>query len=300
MSLGLFDQRLPSGIVLSCRATGAVDAPRRIVFLHGFPEGAFVWDALMHALAPRARCVAPNQRGYERSSAPAGVPAYRAKHLVGDIAALIDVLGAPIDLLVAHDWGGAVAWGLAATRPELLRRLVIVNAPHAGTFLRELRSNPAQCAASAYMSDLIRPDAAGRLTADDFAALWAVFAPNGTPAWMTPALRDAYRRVWSHGLDPALNWYRASPLRPGAVGDTALATLNLPVELLRVQVPTTVLWGEADRALLPGLLDGLDAWVPRLEIHRVREASHWIVHEQPHWLRQRLTDVLDRLDREQR
>jgi pimeloyl-ACP methyl ester carboxylesterase len=295
VSLRLFDQRLSSGVTLSCRAAGAADAARRIVFLHGFPEGAFVWDGLMQALAPRAHCVAPNQRGYERSTAPAQVQDYRAKHLVGDIAALIEQLGAPIDLLVAHDWGGGVAWNLAALRPELLRRLVIINAPHPGAMLRELRDNPAQREASAYMNQLVLPGAAARLADDDFAALWRVFARSGEPAWLTPAVREAYRRVWRHGLDGALNWYRASPLRPPADGADALATLTLPPSVLHVNVPTTVLWGMADRALLPGLLDGLDQWVPRLQVHLRSDASHWIVHEQPRWLVSRLDEVLDHL-----
>ena len=290
MSLGLFDQRLPNGITLSCRATGAADAPRRIVFVHGFPEGAFVWDDLM-----RAQCVAPNLRGYERSSAPSTLPSYRAKFLVEDLGSLIEQLGAPVDLLVAHDWGGGVAWNLAALRPALMRHLVIINSPHPGALLRELRDNPAQRAASAYMNDLVLPDAAARLAQDDYAALWAVFTRFGSPAWLTPAVRDAYRRVWSHGLDGALNYYRASPLRPPLEGHATLATLMLPESVLRVRVPTTVLWGEADHALLPGLLDGLDRWVLRLRVHRNPTASHWIVHEQPHWVLARLNEVLDSL-----
>ena len=134
MTITLFDQPLPHGITLSCRAAGATDAPRRAVFLHGFPEAAFVWDEVMAALvaaAPDLRCVAPNLRGYERSSAPADLAAYRAKHLVADLSALIAATaadGATIDLLVAHDWGGGVAWNFAALLPQRVRRLVIINA----------------------------------------------------------------------------------------------------------------------------------------------------------------------------
>ena len=87
------------------------------MLLHGFPEAAFVWDDVMAALAGSAICLAPNLRGYERSTAPAGVEAYRPRHLVADLAALITQWGAPLDLLVAHDWGGAVAWNLAAQQP---------------------------------------------------------------------------------------------------------------------------------------------------------------------------------------
>jgi pimeloyl-ACP methyl ester carboxylesterase len=297
MALTLFDQALPHGVTLSCRADGPADAPRRAIFLHGFPEAAFVWDGLMAALAPQLRCVAPNLRGYGRSSAPAGVAAYRAKHLVADLAALIEaVTGAPdrpIDLLVAHDWGGGVAWNLAALAPQRVRQLVIINSPHPGALLRELRDSAEQQAASAYMLDLVRPDAAARLAADDFAGLWAILGRFGAAGWLTPALRQQYREVWSQGLDGALNYYRASPLRPPASAhDQALRALVLPPSVVNVGVPTTVLWGDDDPALRPGLLDGLADWVPGVRIHRRAGASHWIVHEQPGWVLERLRALL--------
>ena len=120
MTITLFDQPLATGVSLACRSAGVAAAPRRAVFLHGFPEAAFAWDDVMQALVahdPGLYCVAPNQRGYAGSSAPAEVSAYRAKHLVADLAALLDQVagpGEPIDLLVAHDWGGGVAWRHAA------------------------------------------------------------------------------------------------------------------------------------------------------------------------------------------
>jgi epoxide hydrolase 4 len=275
-----FDAVLPHGITLSCRASGHETAPR-VMLLHGFPEGAFIWDGVMQRLDSQARCVAPNLRGYERSSAPADVPAYRARHLVADIAALIEQQGAPIDLLVAHDWGGAVAWGLAAQAPSLLRRLLIINSPHPATFLRELRRNPAQQAASAYMNFLCRDDAAALLAEKDFARLWPFFERMGGAVWLTEPLREQYRAQWRRGLQGALNYYRASPLRPAQAADDALHAVELPAATVNVQVPTTVLWGEADTALLPSLLDGLDAYVPELEVQRVSDASHWLIHEQP-------------------
>jgi pimeloyl-ACP methyl ester carboxylesterase len=275
-----FAQALPHGITLSCRAAGPRGAPT-VLLLHGFPEAAFVWDEVMRALAPRVRCVAPNQRGYERSSAPAEVSAYRVKHLVADVVALIESLGAPLPLLVAHDWGGAVAWNLAAQRPELLRRLLIINAPHPATFLRELRDNPLQQQASAYMNVLARPEAAARLAEDDFRRLWPFFTVMGDAAWLDDALRERYRASWRQGLAGPVSWYAASPLRPPTGPDDPVLTLTLPDAMVTSRVPTTVLWGEADTALLPGLLDGLGRWVPSLELLRVPTASHWIVHEQP-------------------
>ena len=275
-----FDQPLPHGITLSCRAAGPRGAPT-VLLLHGFPEAAFVWDEVMRSLAPRVRCVAPNQRGYERSSAPTEVAAYRVKHLVADLVALIESLGAPLPLLVAHDWGGALAWNLAAQRPELLRRLLIVNAPHPATFLRELRDNPRQQQASAYMNFLARPDAAALLAEDDFRRLWPFFNAMGAVSWLDESMRERYRQVWRYGLAGPAAWYAASPLRPPTGPDDPIVTLHLPDALSICRVPTTVLWGEADSALLPGLLDGLERWVPRLQLQRVSGASHWIVHEQP-------------------
>ena len=272
---------LPHGITLSCRASGTPDAAQRVLLLHGFPEAAFVWDEVLAALAPQARCVAPNLRGYERSTAPVDVAAYRAKHLVADIAALIERLGAPIDVLVAHDWGGGVAWNLAALRPGLIRQLVILNSPHPGALLRELRDKPAQQAASAYMNELVQPQSAARLAANDFAALFATLTRFGPADWLTAALRQRYREVWSQGLDGALNYYRASPLRPPTAEDLSIHSLQLPPSVTDVNLPTHILWGEADHALLPGLLDDLQQWVPHLTIKRVPDASHWILHEKP-------------------
>ncbi len=289
-----FDVKLPHGIHLSCRATGPRKAPL-IVLLHGFPEAAFVWDEVMATLGDRFRCVAPNLRGYERSSAPDEVAAYRPKHLVADVVALIDHLGAPVRALVAHDWGGAVAWGLAAQHPRALQRLVIINSPHPATFLRELQHNPAQQAASAYMNFLVRPDAEQLLADKDFARMWPFFTSMGAtdPAhpgggWLDEATKDRYRAVWQRGLTGPLNYYRASPLRPPTAQDRSLMDLHLPAEVVTVRVPTRVVWAEADRALPPALLDGLEAFVPDLQIERLPGATHWVVHEQP----QRMADEI--------
>jgi epoxide hydrolase 4 len=288
-----FTAALPDGIELACRANFAAGVPAlappgspgatapRVVLLHGFPEAAFVWDEVMHLLAPQARCLAPNLRGYAGSSAPAEVAAYRPKHLVADVVALIEKFGAPLDLLVAHDWGGALAWNLAAARPDLLKRLLIINSPHPATFLRELRHNAAQQAASRYMNFLCRPDAEALLVENSHARLWPFL---GSANWLTEAVRAQYRAVWTAdgaGLKGPLNYYRASPLRPATSATDLLHTLVLPDDSVTVRVPTTVLWAEDDVALLPGLLDGLEKWVPQMDLRRVPQATHWVVHEQP-------------------
>jgi pimeloyl-ACP methyl ester carboxylesterase len=282
-----FDLALPHGITLSCRAAGRPGAPL-LVFLHGFPEAAFVWDELLAHFAPHYRCIAPNLRGFERSSSPVEVQAYRAKHLVADIHALIEASGGRAAALIAHDWGGAVAWGFAALHGELIERLVIVNSPHPATFLRELRDNPAQQAASAYMNFLCRPDAEKLLAENDFARLWTFFERMGATdakhpggGWLTESVREQYRAVWRQGLTGGCNYYRASPLRPPLAPDDAIASLQLPPALVTVKVPTHVVWAEDDTALPPALLDGLEAYVPDMTLTRVPGATHWIVHERP-------------------
>jgi len=213
------DHALPHGITLHCRVSGAPGQPV-LMFLHGFPEGAFIWDAMLSHFAQPAhggyRCVAPYLRGFAPSSSPPAPEAYRAKHLVQDLVALIAAeCGA----------GQPLAWNVANQRPDLLARLLIVNSPHPGAFVRELQHNPAQQAASEYMHFLCRPDAETLLAEDDFRRLFGFFdAPADTPpAWLTEDVRAQYRALWRQGLTGPCNYYRASPLRPPHAGDAGAA-----------------------------------------------------------------------------
>ncbi len=285
-----FSLALPHGITLSCRASGDTGRPV-LMFLHGFPEGAFVWDAQLDYFSRPEnggyRCIAPNLRGFERSSAPPEVSAYRPKLLVQDMAALIAIEtgGGQLAALVAHDWGGAVAWNLANQMPQLMKQLVIINSPHPGIFLRELKSSPAQQAASAYMNFLIRPDAEQLLVQDDHRRLWEFLTAGNTghqaPLWLTDDVKAQYREVWSAGLRGGCNLYRVSPLRPARPEDLAAAAVDLPRDMLTISLPTLVIWAMDDIALPPALLDGLADYVDDLTVRTVADASHWIVHEQP-------------------
>lgn len=285
-----FLRTLPDGTVLDCRAAGTHGRPL-MLFLHGFPEAAFVWDELLlHFSRPEHggyRCVAPNLRGFAGSSAPSEVAAYKAHLLVQDLRQLVATErdDAIVAVLVAHDWGGAFAWGMANAFPQEVERLVIVNSPHPGTFARELRDDPAQQAASAYMHFLSRPDAEALLAEDDYRRLWGFFTSMGAGAdgfgWLTDAVKAQYRDVWDAGLTGACNLYRVTPLKPPVEGG-AVADIRMPPrEKVTVDVPTLVVWALGDTALLPGLLDGLEAFVPKLDIVRIGGATHWIVHEQP-------------------
>lgn len=283
---------LPHGITLSCRAAGERGKPL-LVFMHGFPEAAFIWDDVLEDFGRRGfRSVAPNLRGFEKSSQPADVADYRAKHLVQDITALIEAEGGCAQMLVAHDWGGAVAWLAANHAPHLVKRLAIINSPHAGTFQRELANNPGQQRASAYMNFLIRPDAEAILREDGFRRLFEFFTKGAQADWLTDELRERYRAVWEESLTGGCNYYRASPLRPPRPEDPGAAGVTMPRDMLTVDVPTLVIWAMNDIALPPELLDGLDEYVRDLTIERVEGATHWIIHERPQFIIERLARFL--------
>jgi pimeloyl-ACP methyl ester carboxylesterase len=289
---------------LSCRTAGPPGAPV-LLFLHGFPEAAFAWDDMLAHFGARYRCIAPNLRGYIGSHAPEDVNAYRAQQIVADLVALIQHHGAPVEAVIAHDWGGALAWGLAAMAPQLMRKLVILNAPHPALFLNALRDDPAQQAASSYMNLLREGGVESRLSADDFALMWGFFERFGGASWLTPAWRARYREAWSatpqaaagtqaahSALTGPLNYYRASPLHPPTGPADAIHQLQLPDALLYVRVPTRVIWGEADTALPPSLLDGLSTYVPDLQVTRLPGLSHWLVHEDPNAVAQAIDQAL--------
>lgn len=291
---------LSTGVELECRTSGKPGQPL-LLFLHGFPEGAFIWDGLLEHFGSRYRCVAPNLRGYGRSSQPTAISDYRAKYLVEDLAALI-ALENPAKraaCVIAHDWGGAVAWGLANRYPQQLERLLILNSPHPGSFLRELQSNPVQQSASQYMHFLRRPDAPELLAENGWQRMLGFFQnPDGSmPAWLTPERKQQYREHWDLGVHGACMFYAASPLvppRPGGSADELqdIRELSLPDEMLHIPVPVRILWGDSDLALQPALLHGLEQWVPQLEIEHLQGCSHWVVHERPEAVQRALAEFL--------
>src|SRR5688500_17616686 len=110
---------------------------RTAVLLHGYPEFHLAWEQLAGTLAASGyRVVAPDQRGFNLSQRPLEPEAYHIDHLVDDASALIEAVADEPVLLIAHDWGGVVAWVLAHRRPELLRKLVVMNGPHPDAWMR--------------------------------------------------------------------------------------------------------------------------------------------------------------------
>jgi pimeloyl-ACP methyl ester carboxylesterase len=247
-----------------------------MLFLHGFPEYWAMWRPMLEHFGARGWCaVAPDMRGYNLSEKPAEVEAYRPKHLGADVLALAEHYTKEKFVLVAHDWGGAVAWGVAIAHPERLSKLVMVNSPHPYIFWRELCTNPAQQKASAYMLLFRLAKAERVLSENGYARLLDAFSDLDEEA------RQALVEAWSQpgALTGGLNYYRASPLYPPSPDDPGARKLQLKPEDFIVKVPTLVLWGERDTALLPGCLEGLEEVVPGVKIVRVPEASHWIARE---------------------
>jgi pimeloyl-ACP methyl ester carboxylesterase len=258
-----------------------------LLFVHGFPEFWYAWRAQLEAFGHDHLAAALDMRGFNLSSKPASVRHYRAKHLVEDLRQVIVHFsakhGSQRIVLIAHDWGGAVAWNFAAQHPELLERLVIINAPHPVTFVRELMRNPEQQRASHYMN-LFRSDKAERvMAADDYRRLYAMTLGEwGRRVAVTEEDKRAYLDAWAQpgALTGGLNYYRASPMHPPSTDDPAPLP-ELDANTFFVTVPTLVIWGEEDQALLTANLDGLERHVANLRIVRVPDASHWIVHERP-------------------
>ena len=256
-----------------------------MMFLHGFPEFWYAWKDQLVEFGRDHRVVAPDMRGYNVSSKPPDVEQYAMKYLVGDVRALAAQLGDGRFTLVGHDWGGAVAWAFAIVYPALLDKLVIVNAPHPAIFARELRENPAQQKASEYMLAFRSTRAEEILSADNFAVLSRIVL--GDLLAHSHATEDdhrAYLEAWSQpgALTGGLNYYRAArvgpPARDGSPASGTLGTAGAPAI---VSVPTLVIWGEKDTALLQGNLEGLGQYVTQLTVRRVPDGTHWVVHEQP-------------------
>jgi len=255
-----------------------------IIFLHGFPEFWYEWKNQLADFGKDHLAVAPDMRGYNLSAKPSGVEQYQMKYLVEDIRALADHLKHKKFILVGHDWGGAVAWSFAIAHPEYVEKLVIVNAPHPGVFMRLLRDNPEQQKASQYMLMFRSDKAEETLSANNYGMLVNVVLGQGLKSGVfTEDDKKKYIDAWSQpgALTGGLNYYRAArvgPPAPGA-GDGGSGNFAVDPAQLMVKVPTLVIWGEKDTALLTGNLEGLDQFVPDLTIKRIPEGSHWVVHE---------------------
>jgi len=252
----------------------------KLLMLHGFPEYGGAWQELAERLATRFHCIAPDQRGYGRSFAPAQVSAYATSVLVKDMVALIGE--APVQVL-GHDWGAAVAYGLAMFRPDLVSRLIIMNGVHPVPFQRAMAAGGAQTVASQYIHYLRGEGSQDDLARDDFAKLIALFSANMDLGWLSGDRLAAYKEEWCRPgrLRGMINWYRASPLQVARPGEPITDLPELPVERLMVRCPHLLIWGANDTALLPEATIGLEDFAPDLPRITIKGADHWLHHQQP-------------------
>jgi len=251
-----------------------------IMFLHGFPEFWYEWKNQLAEFGRNYQAVAPDMRGYNLSSKPVEVEQYRMKYLINDIRALAEHLGYKKFILVAHDWGGGVAWPFAIRHSEYLEKLIIINAVHPVVFMRELRDNPAQQKASQYILVYRTPKAEEILSRNNYALLASNLLEDGIKqGYFTEEDKNAYIEAWSQpgALTGGLNYYRAAHL--GSFTGESDDSLSADPSLFVVAVPTLVIWGEKDKWLLTGNLEGLEKYVSNLTIKRIPDGSHWVIHE---------------------
>ena len=278
---------LPEG-TLHWREAGPAGAPVMLC-LHGFPESWLAFEAVIPLLADRFRLVVPDQRGFNCSLKPRGADAYRGRHLTADMFTLIDSVSPERPVFVlGHDWGSAVAYAMAFRRPDRVARLMIANGVHPICFQRAIFEDAEQRAASQYMNRLRDGDAEALLRADGFARLIRMMEGFSHAPWLTAEMKARYAGQWSQpgALDGMLNWYRASPVIVPGIGEEPpqAPLLATPREAMRVAMPHLLLWGEADTALRPACLEGLEDFAADLTIRKLADAGHWILHEQPYWV----------------
>jgi pimeloyl-ACP methyl ester carboxylesterase len=266
------------GLEFGALAAGPPDG-ELVVLLHGFPQTAACWAEVAGALAAaRYRVLAPDQRGYSPGARPAAVRAYRLPELVADVLALAEAAGEDRFHLVGHDWGGVVAWALAARHPERVVTLTSVSTPHPRAFAAALVTS-AQLLRSAYVGFFRIPRLPElALGARGLRGLRYLLTRSG----LAPEWADRYTRALAEpgALPAALAWYRAAT--PFGVGVPPVA------------VPTRYVWGSGDPALgrRAAMLTG--RWVTgpyRLDV--LEGAGHWLPEHHPQELAQLVLDHLE-------
>jgi epoxide hydrolase 4 len=276
--------RLPTnGIELHAVAAGPPDG-RLVVLLHGFPEFWYGWRRQIAPLADAGlRVLAPDQRGYNLSEKPEGVAAYSLDVLADDVLGLADALRRERFAVVGHDWGGVVAWHLAARNPERVERAAVLNAPHPATMRNFMVAHPTQALRSWYAGFFqtpLLPEWA--LGAADFAWLRASLVRTSRSGTFSDADLRRYRDVWAQpgALTAMLNWYRALPRRAGAPRRG------------RIRVAVRVIWGDRDPFLDRGFVEAGLALSDCGDAFHIADATHWVQHEEAERVNELLIEFL--------
>ena len=275
-------QRIPlsTGVTLDVAITGDAAHPP-VILLHGFPESHRTWRHVAPDLARDHYVVAPDQRGFARSSKPKGVESYTPDKIVADLIALADHLKIETFTLVGHDWGGAIAWMAALQHPDRITKLVIVNAPHPLVFQRTIFDDPEQRKASQYIRHFRDTSMdSGLIGAGLEKFLGSTFAKHITGA-IAGDDKAAYLDEWSQpgAMTAMLKWYRASAIVVPDMDEMPPRPAYLDAPFPPTKMPVLVIWGMQDKALLPSQLD-LAEYVPDLTIDKV-EAGHFVPWEKP-------------------
>jgi pimeloyl-ACP methyl ester carboxylesterase len=272
---------LPTGVELDVWSAGNPAHPP-IIFLHGFPESHRTWRHQMAAFAADHYVIAPDQRGFARSSKPPEVGDYTPDKMVADLFALADALGLNRFTLAAHDWGGAIGWAAALKAPERIARVIICNAPHPLIFQRTLIDDLPQRQASQYIL-AFRDNIEARIEENGLEWFFEhSFMRHLKASHVSAEDRAAYLDEWSQpgAIHAMLNWYRATPMQVPAMDEVPPrpAFLDAPFPVLKM--PVLILWGVKDPALLPCQLEGLDALVADLTIAPI-DCGHFTPWEAP-------------------
>lgn len=265
-----------------------------LLLLHGFPEYGGSWADLAPYLSDRFHLIAPDQRGFGQSWAPEGVDHYKASALVSDMAALI-ADHAPL-VVLGHDWGAAIAYGLAMGRPDLVSRLIIMNGVHPAPFQTALARGGAQSQASQYINFLRAPNSEDHLAENGFAKMLELFSAHMDMRWLSGQTRTDYLAQWDgpKRLSAMINWYRASPLRVAKPGQPITDLRPLPHDAMQITCPHLLIWGENDTALLPEATQGLEGFAPDLTRVTIAGADHWLHHQKPVKVAEAILGWLDR------
>jgi len=246
----------------------------QVLFLHGFPEGWFTWYQVMTSLLnTNLSMVAPDLRGYNTSDKPTS---YNYSLIIEDVVSLIHLTGQPV-VLVAHDWGGIIAWGIASLYPELLSGLVILNSPHPDVFVDLLQNDPVQQNRSSYILFFLHQQATQLLSLNNYQLLKNIFNSSS----YFKQYQNNYLFAWNqtNEINSTLNWYRDNFYTP--TNSFENFTTNFPSGLL-VSVPTLVLWGLEDTAFdSQAVLKALPNYVANLTLHTFPSNGHFLQHEQP-------------------
>ncbi len=254
-----------------------------VLLLHGFPEFWYGWRQQIAPLVKAGfRVVAPDLRGYNLSSQPDDFAAYTADELAADIRGLIRELGAESAMVVGHDWGGSVAWTLAANHPEVVDRLVILNAAHPRRLNEGLR-NLRQLLRSWYFFYFQFPKLPERRARRRQWRFFKRFLRDARPSYTAEEL-DRYVEAWSQpgAAKAMIDYYRAAVRLSSKQGEPR-----------PISAPTLVIWGQGDRYLGPKLAEPHNEDVPNLDrVERLPNASHWVHHDEAERVNELLIDFL--------